>query len=348
MFDLNSKFNTFYRDHVVLSRDEQNQLNEKKRLNIARLESGLSDYNREKNASYNIVDTIVQGSMAMHSITQRDNHQYDIDIAIIFDKANIPGDTNRVKRIVAEALKEKMGTFNTKPKVKTNAITIEYAEGYHVDFAIYRRFADNNGDYKYEHCGASWNPRDPRAITNWFNNQNENNGNLRKVLRLLKMFCKSRNDWSMPGGLVLSVLSSECLSSDPRLDITFYNTICAIRDRLNSSQEVYNPIASKVSLLFDSKDKREITNLSTELTKSIVELDILFAGNCTQTQAMHAWNEFFKHDYWSNLAENAESSLVHMKDEKSESGSLMLSLFVLGAAVIGGTIWLIFKSNREK
>ena len=62
MYDLSSKFNTFYNSFVVLSQSEQKTLHEKKDLNIQRLKDGLSEYNTEKNTSYTVVETHVQGS----------------------------------------------------------------------------------------------------------------------------------------------------------------------------------------------------------------------------------------------------------------------------------------------
>ena len=41
MYDLSSKFNTFYTSYVVLSQDEQNNLHNKKDLNVQRLKDGL-------------------------------------------------------------------------------------------------------------------------------------------------------------------------------------------------------------------------------------------------------------------------------------------------------------------
>ena len=44
MYDLSSKFNTFYTSYVVLSQDEQNNLHNKKDLNVQRLKDGLGYY----------------------------------------------------------------------------------------------------------------------------------------------------------------------------------------------------------------------------------------------------------------------------------------------------------------
>jgi hypothetical protein len=302
MYDVSSKFNTFYREHVVLPREEKERLYELSRINIDRLKKGLEEYNEENNTNYKIVDTVVQGSVAMSTVIQSESKDYDIDVAIIFDKENIPEGTRAVKNIVVEALKKKCKQFNTEPEAKTNCVRIVYAEGYHVDFAIYRRFKDDNGNYQYEHCGSQWRPRDPRAIKQWFNKENEKNkGQLRKVVRLLKMFCKSREDWRMPGGLVQTVLVSENFQYFERIDQMFYETLKAIRNRLEENKEVKNPTDEEQSLLLVSKDDEKINNLYNRLTTYLNKLDILFDENCTEKQALEAWGEFFNHDYWKEL-----------------------------------------------
>ena len=54
MYDLSSKFNIFYTSYVVLLQDEQNNLHNKKDLNVQRLKDGLKEYNIENNTSYTI------------------------------------------------------------------------------------------------------------------------------------------------------------------------------------------------------------------------------------------------------------------------------------------------------
>lgn len=154
MYNLSSKFNTFYSNHVVLQGDKQSELVKKKNTNIDRLKDGLKEYNDEHDTNYKVVNHAIQGSVAMHTVTQNDENEYDIDVAIIFDKSNIPDSTTRVKNIMVDALKRKCSGFRTEPEAKTNCIRIEYASGYHIDFAIYRRFLNDDGEYEYEHCGS--------------------------------------------------------------------------------------------------------------------------------------------------------------------------------------------------
>ena len=112
MYDLSSKFNTFYTSYVVLSQDEQNNLHNKKDLNVQRLKDGLKEYNIENNTSYTIAETCVQGSVAMSTVVQNEDGDYDIDVAVVFDK-NVLGDkgSTSYKKLSGKCTKTKNKTI---------------------------------------------------------------------------------------------------------------------------------------------------------------------------------------------------------------------------------------------
>ena len=123
MYDLSSKFNTFYKRQVVLSQANQNELHEKKDLNIQRLKDGLKEYNEENGTSYSVEESCVQGSVAMSTVVQNEDSDYDIDVAVVFDKEVLDGKGARATRnMVANALRRKTKQFNAEPEVKTIAI----------------------------------------------------------------------------------------------------------------------------------------------------------------------------------------------------------------------------------
>ncbi|MFI8626401.1 cyclic GMP-AMP synthase DncV-like nucleotidyltransferase [Bacillus altitudinis] len=314
MYDLSGKFNTFYNNHVVLKRKQKSDLHEKKDLNIERLKEGLQAYNEENGTDYKLAEEpVVQGSVTMHTVTQNDTNDYDIDVAVVFEKDGIPEGTIAAKRVVEQALLKKCTGFKEPPKAHTNCVRIVYNDGYHIDFAVYRRFKqyENDDEYTYEHCGSEWRERDPRKITKWFVEQNrdEHNFKLREVVRLLKMFCKSRDFWTMPGGLIQSVLADEkCQSEYSRIDERFYYTIKDIRDRLGICQGVFNPTDPTKSLTYTQKDMTRVNNLYTRLESYIKKLDVLFENKCTKEDAISAWCEFFNHTYWEEQKEELRKS----------------------------------------
>lgn len=315
MKTVTNKFKKFYGEHVILSQDKKSMLFEKKNLNISRLKAGLKEYNEENGTDYKLAEEpIVQGSVAMSTVTQNEENDYDIDVAIVFEKDNLPPGTQKTKNVIVDALKRKCTGFNEPPTAKTNCVTIKYEDGYHIDFAIYRRYQEPfSNDYTYEHCGSEWRKRDPRSLTKWFNEANKETGNkLREVVRLLKMFSKSRKDkWkNMPGGLILSVLASEFndYNSYSKMDEYFYEAIKSIRDRLALDKEVYNPTDSATSLKLASKDSIRMDNLYNRLNDKIEKLDVLFTEDCSTKQALDAWKEFFNHSYW--VEESGKESIA--------------------------------------
>lgn len=320
MYNLDKEMRKFYRTKVVLPQAEQKSLIEKKDLNLRRLKDGLKEYNEEKGTDYKIVDSIVQGSVAMQTVIQAEENNYDIDVGVVFNKSNLPApttsdnNTTTVKNIVCSALIKKSSAFRTPPEKRTNCIRVQYANGYHIDFAIYRREKDDQNEHIYEHCGAEWSYRNPRAITRWFKERDKiHRFNLKRIVRLLKAYLKQNNSWSVPGGLIQSVLTDECIDVSDRLDKMLYDTIISIINRLSEDIEVYNPVdtdenGNEISLLKTQSHREKMTNMKNYLEKGIKKLTTLFDDKCTKKQALSAWSDFFNHEFWSEEADKLQKS----------------------------------------
>lgn len=314
MYDLSSKFASFYNDSVVLSQAKQTNLHSKKDLNIQRLKDGLKEYNEENNTSYSIAETCVQGSVAMSTVVQNEDGDYDIDVAVVFDKSTL-GDkgAQATRNMVANALQRKTKQFNAEPEVKTSCVRIKYSDGYHIDFAIYRRHYDTeNKRWIYEHAGTTWTERELKDLTKWFIEQNKaSNGKLRKVVRLSKMFCKSRDTWkNMPSGLLQTVLCDEKLQdSYDRIDELFYYTMKEIVVRLETDVSVAAPVDNGRDLTPRQIDTQKMTNWKNRLKSKLEDLDVLFKDDCTKEDALQAWYGFFNHDFWNEqLSESSNYS----------------------------------------
>lgn len=304
MYNMSAKLDTFYSSHVVLSQTEQTKLHDKKDLNIQRLKDGLKEYNEEHGTDYKLVETCVQGSVAMYTVVQNDDNDYDIDVAVVFDKAVLADKGAQATRnLVADALKRKTKAFNTEPEVKTSCVRIQYADGYHVDFAVYRRYIpDGEIDFKYEHAGSDWSERDLKGLTEWFNRQNDDSdGKLRRVVRLSKTFCKSRDSWTnMPSGLIQTVLCDEKLqSSYDRIDELFYYTMQEIATRLESNTDVAAPVDNERALVTRQSDRDKMINWKNRLKSKLDDLAVLFQTDCSKDDATQAWYGFFNHSYWN-------------------------------------------------
>lgn len=321
MYDCSKEFNKFYRTKVVLPEKEKNELRKRRKLNIKRLKEGLLEYNEEKGKNYKIAEERIQGSMAMHTITQNDESDYDIDIGIVFESKilNSLGPL-ATRNIIANALERKTKQFTEKPEVKTSCVRLKYtSKGYHIDFAIYQRYKEflGNEEYTYEHAGFEWSIRHIKSLEEWFNKEIKIKGNdLRKSIRLSKMFCKSRNSWkNMPSGLIQTILCNEGLPLGySRLDEIFYYTMKSIVNRLEFNLDIETPVDTGRSIVTREVDRQRIKNWKSRLESKLEGLDILFDSKCTYSDAINAWRSFFNHSYWD------EQTLSTMSKRYTENG----------------------------
>ncbi len=315
-YNMHSQLNEFYNEHVRL-KGERDTLKELKLTNLKRLTDGLSELEKP-----NFIKDLLQGSIAMHTANKSENNDYDIDIAVIFEKDDLPASALNARKRVAEALNKKASGFTKDPEARTNAVTVWYSDGYHVDIAVYRRSKDWLGNEILEHAGADWAERDPKAITDWFTQAVKDKSpkatvwskpkveirQMRRIVRWIKAFTKAREGWNLPGGLVISVLVAECYKPDnDRDDIALYNTLVAIKNRLDIYPTVYNPTDSSKDLTEKQKFLTQVKSLKKRLGSVKNKLEPLFKGDCTYAKARKAWNYLFQHSYWSNEVLVAEA-----------------------------------------
>lgn len=330
MFDLHAKLCEFELNHVRLGTDEKNKLAEYRDINVGRLKDGFDKIGEKDKTQYNMPnETCNQGSYAMNTLNQHPDNDYDIDVALIFRKDDLPSEPVSAREHIARAFCEAGGNFNKDPEARKNAVTVWYADGYHIDFAIYRSRVDAFGGETIEHAGADgWVTRDPMETTNWFNKKVKDQSpskllgattetdQMRRIVRLVKAFCRSRQSWSLPGGMIISALVAECYVPDYyRDDVSLFKTMKAIRDRLLVNMEVANPVYAGRSLTDREKYKTQVKRLKEKLDWAISKLDVLEKNTCTQGQALSAWNSVFAHTFWGDAI--ADESQVLSESQKS-------------------------------
>lgn len=306
MYNMHNKLNQFYENHVRLGSERQT-LAKHRDTNLDRLKAGL-----EKLGYPSSFDHRDQGSYAMYTINQHPEKDYDIDIAVIFSRDELPSGALDSRKRIEEAMQEGGGNFSQPPEAKTNAVRVYYAEGHHVDLAIYRRYEDQGDHLMHEHAGSEWTLRDPMEMTNWFNDTVRESSptkedgatveenQMRRIVRWLKAFAKSREHWDLPGGLIISELVAECYRPDfYRDDVSLYNTIVSIRDCLQLNDNVGNPIDTAQTLTDRRVDIARVRRFRDKLRGAISRLEVLHDPECTEERAVKGWHWVFQHPFWS-------------------------------------------------
>ena len=318
MFDLHDTMNQFYSDHVRLDSDERKKLAGYRDTNLERLKSGLDKLGEEHDKTYAYYQYYRnQGSYAMFTLNQHPDKEYDIDIAIVFKKDDLPSSALKARQRIADAFKKAAVNFSKDPEARPNAVTVWYAEGYHIDFAVYRTYEDTFGRTIIEHGGPDWTKRDPMEVTNWFNDAvnsaspSQEDGatvddyQMRRIVQFLKAFTKSRSSWNLPGGLIISVLVNECYQPNYyRDDVALHDTMVAIHNRLLINTEVDSPVSTSESLTNKEEYKKQVERFRDKLDSAITNLAPLFEDDGTTDKAMKAWNKVFDHPFWAEEEED--------------------------------------------
>jgi len=255
MYDASKFLSRFYNEELRLGREGRQKLAKLRDTNLERLRAGLEKLlvslagkrlGPLRGATKATFErSLDQGSYAMHTLNQHPAGDYDIDTGVVFDAAALPASALDARKRVAEALRLSGVSFAKEPEARTNAVTVWYVEGHHVDLAVYRRTPAGS----LEHAGPNWTERDAEQMTDWFIRQVDvlspsllpdvEPKQLRRIVRFVKRFCASRRSWSLPGGMITTALVVEIYVSDrARDDQALRSTLRALRDRIATNQRV--------------------------------------------------------------------------------------------------------------
>jgi len=317
MFDCGDDVVAHHNDRVTLPQAERTEMRDRRNANRDRLKKGLGDKGKPAPREF-----VAQGSYAMKTMTQHREKDYDIDDGVYFDKERLVGERGaemsalQARQMVRDAIDD--GSFKRAPEVRRNCVRVYYAAGYHVDVPVYRRVTTKSlwgGDsYHYELASSDWKRSDARDVTSWF--EKENNGRspdtgngrqLRRIVRQIKKFARSRDSWKSQilSGFGITKLVTECFRGNAlREDGALYNTMKAIRDRLNGNLVVAHPVTPNETITNGNDDPRA-RFLRDRLTEAVDTLAPLFDVKCTREAALKCWDKVFATTFFSDRAGSA-------------------------------------------
>jgi hypothetical protein len=204
-----------------------------------------------------------------------------------------------------------------------NCVRVFYADDddykHHVDFPIYREFEDETENTIREIAGETgWSKSKPSRVNEWLedlvaqkNAEKQGAGTqMRRMVKLLKRFCRSRSDWDMPNGMKLTMLVAECFQYFEREDEAFYQLLINLKNRLFWNLVVLNLADEnlpKAKLTKTSQDQNMI-DLRERANEAINELAILFKSDCKKEDARRAWDWIFQSDGFFKELEEKEKN----------------------------------------
>ena len=102
---------------------------------------------------------------------------------------------------------------------------------------------------------------------------------------------------------MITKLVTECYRANAsREDTALYDTMRAIRDRLNYNLVVQHPVMPNETIT-KSYDDPKARFLRDKLSDALSWLEVLFSPNCTRKDALAAWDKVFNTTYFTDKLE---------------------------------------------
>ena len=339
MLNCAKELRAYHIQEVTLPKTEQDKMRDRRDANRNRLRRGLDK--AEKPAPCEFVS---QGSYAMKTMIRDQDNDYDIDDGVYFRKEDLVGErgakmsTLQARQMVRDAVDN--GKFKRAPEVRPNCVRVYYEAGYHVDLPVYRRVVTSTifGDVVHYELAASsgWKRSDARDVSQWYEEERGRSADgqqLRRINRDLKKYARSRQSWSgrILSGFGISVLVVECFRQNNREDCALFDTMLAIRDRLDRNFEVAHPVTPGDYITSGADDARA-RFLRDKLTDAIDTLQPLFDPDCTRERALGCWDTVFATTFFSERLEDEHRASVTAPAIVS-SAALLSSTSTAAAAV---------------
>lgn len=306
MFDCSKDVRAYHDQEVTLPRSEQDAMRDRRNTNRTRLRNGLEKAGKPKPNEF-----VKQGSYAMKTMCRDPENDYDIDDGVYLHKADLVGARGaeltslQARWMVRDAIDD--GKFKRAPEVRSNCVRVFYEKGYHVDLPVYRRVVTETmfGEQVHYELAASsgWKRSDARDVSDWYEDQRAASADgiqLRRINRDLKKYARSRRSWrgSLLSGFGISVLTTEEFCANDREDRALYDTMVAIRDRLNLNLEVAHPVTPGDTIT-SGPDDAKARCFREKLTEAIDTLAPLFDADCTREKALKCWDKVFATTFFS-------------------------------------------------
>lgn len=128
MFDVSDVMQQFYEQNIKPNPDLLSSLTVHRDATLERVKRGLEKLREEGKLAGPYTKDLDQGSYAMDLLIQQPNDDYDLDEGLIFDSDTIPESALDARKRVHEAILKVGGNFSKEPEVRTNAVTVWYAE----------------------------------------------------------------------------------------------------------------------------------------------------------------------------------------------------------------------------
>lgn len=218
--------------------------------------------------------------------------EYDLDDGVYFI---CPEDERKQPATYHDRIKKAVKGHTETVIDKDTCVRVIYTDGHHIDLPPY--WLEKDGDTpQLAHKSKGFTDSDPREFKDWVDDrisQTSVVGQLRRNIRYLKAWKDHREDKNkdlkLPSGFILTILACNNYRGDQGDDVSFRETVKAIKNTLESSFSCYRPTTPTDEELLTDYDKDTIL---AELDNVIQHAEAAEATDCGKEASDH-WKKVF-------------------------------------------------------
>ncbi len=229
MTKANHEFQTFLRYHV--------NLNDTRLERLKRGVRGVTDCLESNLAPLQAIEH--QGSYALRTIIKPvdDNDTYDADVQVLMTR-NAEWDPKDYITAVRDALKASP-TYKDKIHPRTRCVKIDYKGEFSIDVVprIDKTSKSTTKHYICNYKDNAFEPTDGVGYRDWFNERTRiTNGNLKRVVRLLKYLRKHKGNFTTKSILFTTLAGKAIKDGDEKMErvSTIADTLVTVLDRMDT------------------------------------------------------------------------------------------------------------------
>lgn len=208
----------------------------------------------------------MQGSYKMKTTIRTKDDTCDIDDGVYFKKNPDNVTCTILQTWVKKAVDETTDDINHRKK----CITVNYKADYNIDLPVYL-FNKESDDHPYLAVkNEDWREDDPKEMVKAFNDANDANGQLLRIVRYLKAWCDNKRE-KMPSGLAMTILAMDNFQSNDRDDVALKFTLIEIEKALKAKFECIVP-ATPNDDIFEDYNQTKKDNFMYNLSSFISDI----------------------------------------------------------------------------
>jgi nucleoside diphosphate kinase len=214
-----------------------------------------------------------QGSYMMNTTIKPLDGEYDIDDGIyLINLADKEENDWPAPSTVHKWIVNAVDSHTSTPPINKNTcVRVIYKDDYHIDFPIYIKGSKAEHP-KLAHKTKGWIDSDPKALTNWFNeNVTDKGAQLKRVVRYFKAWKDNKKgDDKFPSGMIFTILAANFFVKgyEEDDDAAFIAITKDIYEKLNESFSLKRPVFPEEEL-FDGWSETAKSNFLSELNSLI-------------------------------------------------------------------------------